>query len=208
MKWSLIRRKLGRVDRALDKAIADSEIPGAVVLARMPREGELVEHESVRGFAVLRPERIPMARETLFDLASLTKPMATTSAVLLLVHEGGVGLDDPVAKFVPSFAERGKEGVTLRHLLSHSSGLKPWRGFHELLLERERKSLERDSARARVVSYTVICVPFVSYLVRARLKQRMVMSSVGHLLSLPLLGLCLDGDVITANLPCKGASET
>ena len=139
MKWSLIRRKLRRVEHALDKAIANAEIPGAVVLARMPRDGELLEHESVRGFAVLRPERIPMTRETLFDLASLTKPMATTSAVLLLANEGAVGLDDPVAKFLPSFAERGKQGVTIRHLLTHSSGLKPWRAFHELLIEKERK---------------------------------------------------------------------
>ena len=143
MKWSLIRRKLRRVEHALDKAIANAEIPGAVVLARMPRDGELLEHESVRGFAVLRPERIPMTRETLFDLASLTKPMATTSAVLLLANEGAMGLDDPVAKFLPSFAERGKQGVTIRHLLTHSSGLKPWRAFHELLIERERKGLER-----------------------------------------------------------------
>ena len=143
MKWSLIRRKLRRVEHALDKAIANAEIPGAVVLARMPRDGELLEHESVRGFAVLRPERIPMTRETLFDLASLTKPMATTSAVLLLANEGAMGLDDPVAKFLPSFAERDKQGVTIRHLLTHSSGLKPWRAFHELLIERERKSLER-----------------------------------------------------------------
>ena len=49
MKWSVIRRKLARVDKAIDKAIEKADIPGAVVLARMPRDGELVEHESVRG---------------------------------------------------------------------------------------------------------------------------------------------------------------
>jgi CubicO group peptidase (beta-lactamase class C family) len=143
MRLSRIRRKLGRVDRALDKAIAQSEIPGAVVLARMPREGELLEHVSVRGHAVLRPERIPMQRETIFDLASLTKPIATTTATLLLVHEGRGDLDDPVAKHLPAFGERGKDRVTLRHLLTHSSGLKPWRPFYEALLERERKRGER-----------------------------------------------------------------
>jgi CubicO group peptidase (beta-lactamase class C family) len=97
----------------------------------------------VRGCAVLRPERIPMARETIFDLASLTKPLATATAVLLLAAEGAVELDDPVAKYLPAFAEREKDAVTVRHLLTHSSGLKPWRGFHDLLLERERKSGER-----------------------------------------------------------------
>lgn len=143
MRHSVIRRKLARVDRALDRAIDAAEMPGAVVLASARRDGERLEHLSVRGHAVLRPERIPMARETLFDLASLTKVMATTSAVMLLVEEGALALDDPVAKLLPAFAERDKEAVTLRHLLTHSSGLKPWRGFHEVLLERERKKGER-----------------------------------------------------------------
>ena len=139
----MIKRKLGRVDRALDKAIDGAEIPGAVVLARMPREGEVLEHASVRGLAVVRPERIPMTRETIFDLASLTKPIVTTTAVMQLVAEGALDLDAPVAKVLPVFAERDKEAVTIRHLLTHSSGLKPWRAFHELLLERERKTGEQ-----------------------------------------------------------------
>jgi CubicO group peptidase (beta-lactamase class C family) len=143
VKWSAVRRKLGRVNRAIDKAIEQAEIPGAVVLARMPRHGEVIEHFSRHGLAVVRPERIPMARDTVFDLASLTKPLATTTAVMLLVQEGALGLDDPVSKVLPSFSERDKDEVTLRHLLTHSSGLKPWRGFHELLLEKERKTGER-----------------------------------------------------------------
>jgi CubicO group peptidase (beta-lactamase class C family) len=143
VKRSLVKRKLARVDRVLDKAIEKAEIPGAVVLARMRREGELLEHLSVRGQAVLRPERIAMTRETIFDLASLTKPLATTTALLWLVADGAVSLDDPVAKHLPLFAERDKDAVTVRHLLTHSSGLKPWRAFHELLLERERKTGER-----------------------------------------------------------------
>lgn len=143
MRTSVIRRKLARVDRALDKAIEAGETPGAVLLARMPREGQLLEHAAVRGAAALRPERVPMARETLFDLASLTKVVATTTATLLLVHDGSLALDDPVVKHLPAFGERGKESVTLRHLLTHSSGLKPWRAFHELLLDRERKTGQR-----------------------------------------------------------------
>ena len=143
MKRSLIERKLGRVETALDKAIENQEIPGAVVLARMPREDELLEYCWVRGLASARPERLPMRRNTVFDLASLTKPMATTTAIMMLVDEGSISLDDPVAKTLPTFAERGKEEVTIRHLLSHSAGLKPWREFHELLIQKERKSGER-----------------------------------------------------------------
>jgi CubicO group peptidase (beta-lactamase class C family) len=143
VRHAAIRRKLGKVDRALDRAIEDAEMPGAVVLARMQRDGEWLEHVSVRGLAVARPERIPMARETIFDLASLTKVLATTTAVMLLVEQGVLALDDPAAKWLPHFGEREKEGVTLRHLLTHSSGLHPWRAFHETLLERERKKGER-----------------------------------------------------------------
>ncbi len=149
MKWAVVRRKLARVDRALDKAIEGAQIPGAVILARMPRQDpatgtlELMEFEKVRGLAVVQPERVPMARDTIFDLASLTKPMATTTAILLLVSEGKLELDAPVAKVLPAFAERDKEAVTLRQLLTHSAGLRPWRGFHELLLKKERKTAER-----------------------------------------------------------------
>ncbi len=143
MKWAVVRRKLLRVERALDKAIDNAQTPGAVVLARMPKAGEQIEFEIARGLAVVQPERIPMRRNTIFDLASLTKPMATATAIALLVDEGKLELDAPVAKALPAFAERDKEAVTLRQLLAHTAGLRPWRGFHELLLHRERKTGER-----------------------------------------------------------------
>ena len=143
MKRSVIERKLGKVERVLDKAIENQEIPGAVVLARMPVEDGLLEYSWVRGLAAARPERLPMRRDTIFDLASLTKVMATSTAIMLLVDEGSICLDDPVSKTLPRFGDRGKEEVTIRHLLSHSAGLKPWRGFHQLLIEKERKTGER-----------------------------------------------------------------
>ena len=68
MRRSAIERKLGKVDRALDKAIQAAEMPGAVVLATRLRDGEWLEHLSVRGHGVLRPERIPMTRETIRKL--------------------------------------------------------------------------------------------------------------------------------------------
>jgi CubicO group peptidase (beta-lactamase class C family) len=163
VRWSAVRRKLGRVDRAIDKAIAGSEIPGAIVGARMPKNGETLEHFSERGLAMLQPERIPMTRQTIFDLASLTKPLATTTAMLLLVDEGAVELDAPVAKYLPLFSERGKEAVTIRHLLSHSSGLKPWRAYHEIFLQKERKTGETligsPEARASVIERTIRSAP-------------------------------------------------
>jgi len=163
VKWSAVRRKLGRVDRAIEKSIASAEIPGAVVGARMPKHGEMLEYYSESGLAVLQPERIPMMRRTIFDLASLTKPIATTTAILLLVDEGAIELDAPVTKVLPLFAERGKEAVTIRHLLTHSAGLKPWRAYHEIFLQKERKTGERwigsPEARASVIDRTVRSAP-------------------------------------------------
>src|SRR5262249_10160394 len=136
-------RKAGGLDGVLGKAVATADVPGAGVLARASRAGERLEHRSVRGSAALRPEHVPMERETIFDLASLTKPLATATAVMGLAAEGAVDLDAPVAKYLPPAGERGQEAVTLRPLLTHSSRPRPWRPFHEVLLERERKKGER-----------------------------------------------------------------
>ncbi|MCH2172143.1 beta-lactamase family protein [Myxococcota bacterium] len=163
MKWSVIRRKLERVDRVIDKAIEKAEIPGAVVLAQMPRNGETLDYSTARGLAVVRPERIPAKPDTIFDVASLTKPLVTTTAVMLLVDDGMLDLDAPVCKYLPEFAERDKEEVTLRHLLTHSSGLKPWRPFHETLMEKELKSGQRwigsENGRKFVLDRTLRSAP-------------------------------------------------
>jgi CubicO group peptidase (beta-lactamase class C family) len=107
----------------------------------------------------MQPERIPMTRQTIFDLASLTKPIVTATAIMLLDSEGAIGVDDPVAKYLPNFSEREKDGVTIRHLLSHSSGLKPWRAYHEMLLQKERKTGEvligSPDARELIIDRTV-----------------------------------------------------
>ena len=72
-----------------------------------------------------------MARDTVFDLSSLTKPLATTTAVMLLAREGKLRPDDRVTRFFPNFGVHGKFGVTFRHLLTHCSGLPAWRPFYK-----------------------------------------------------------------------------
>lgn len=140
MKLAAVRRKLGRVDRAVGRAIERGELPGAVILAR---QGEPLRFEGVFGHAALTPHRRETRLDTLYDLASLTKVMATTPAVMLLVQQGSLRLDQPVVDLVPDFAANGKEKVTVRHLLTHSSGLRPWRAFYEDLREREHRKGER-----------------------------------------------------------------
>ena len=136
MKLAVVRRKLGRVDGVIGKAVDRGELPGAVVLAH---QDEQLHYEDVFGAACLSPERHETRLNTLYDLASLTKVMATTSAVLLLVNDDKLKLDQPVVDLLPAFAERGKSEITLRHLLTHSSGLRPWRAYYEDLRERERR---------------------------------------------------------------------
>jgi CubicO group peptidase (beta-lactamase class C family) len=136
VKLAEVNRRLGKVERAIEKAIEAGELPGAVVMARM---GEELAFMRVCGAATLVPERIEARESTIYDLASLTKVMATTASLMLLVADGGVELDAPVATYLPAFAERGKEKISVRHLLTHSSGLRPWRAYHADLAERDRR---------------------------------------------------------------------
>jgi len=94
---------------------------GALVCRRGAVAGWLVV-----GAAELEPNPRPMAADTLFDLASVTKVVAGTSAALYLLDTGAVCLDDPLARFLPAFATADKRAITLRQVLTHSSGLPPW----------------------------------------------------------------------------------
>jgi serine-type D-Ala-D-Ala carboxypeptidase len=99
------------------------EIPGCVALVR--RHGTTVFHEAF-GWAALEPERRPMQLDTIFDLASLTKPLATTPLVLQLVAREMIALDDPVSRYLPAMAAFADGRITIRQLLTHTSGLAAW----------------------------------------------------------------------------------
>ena len=110
------------LDAIVEKAIAADELPGAVLL--VSHKGQII-HRKAYGNRALLPAREAMTLDTIFDLASLTKIVATTSSVMLLVEQGKVRLNDPVAHYLPDFAANGKEQVTVRHLLTHMGGLRP-----------------------------------------------------------------------------------
>ena len=96
-------------------------IPGAVVLVGNPEE---ILYRKAFGLSALKPEPRPMTVDTRFDLASLTKVVATTTAILQLMDQQKLRLDDPVAKYWPEFGENHKESITVRQLLTHYSGLR------------------------------------------------------------------------------------
>lgn len=108
-------------------AIVQSEIeigriPGAVIEIG---QGERVIYRRAFGDRELEPRRVAMRPETIFDLASLTKPVATTVAIMQLHEQGRLNLDAPAAQYWPRFGRNGKGRITVRDLLTHYSGLRP-----------------------------------------------------------------------------------
>ena len=110
------------VDAVIQQAIQDGTIPGAVLI--VGHNGQVV-YRRAYGSRSLEPHREVMTLDTVFDLASLTKVIATTTAVMQLIEQGKVRLNDPVAKYLPEFAQSGKDDITVRQLLTHYSGLEP-----------------------------------------------------------------------------------
>ncbi len=114
--------RLASVDGIIQQAITDGNIPGAVLV--VGHNGAVV-YRKAYGKRALEPRQEVMTLDTVFDLASLTKAVATTTAVMQLVELGKVRMNDPVAKYLPEFAPNGKDDITVRQLLIHYSGLEP-----------------------------------------------------------------------------------
>ena len=111
-----------RIERLVEKSIERGDMPGCVVLIGR-REGIVLE--KAYGNRAVEPEIVPMTTDAVFDMASLTKPVATATSVMILIERGQLRLQDKVAKFFPEFATKGKENVTIEQLLIHSAGLIP-----------------------------------------------------------------------------------
>jgi serine-type D-Ala-D-Ala carboxypeptidase len=116
---------------AIDEAVAGRVIPGAVLAAGIGGVPALLH---VAGLAHDDTQaRRPMTADTIFDLASLTKVVATLPCALRLVADGQLGLDEPARRYLPAFAGAGKDSVTVRHLLAHTAGLPDQRKYYERL---------------------------------------------------------------------------
>lgn len=114
--------RLSHIDGIVGDGLKREEMCGCVVL--VGRRGGIV-FEKAYGDRQVLPEREAMTLDTVFDLASLTKPIATGTSLMTLVEEGKVRIEDPVAKYLPEFAVNGKEEVTVLQLLTHQAGLIP-----------------------------------------------------------------------------------
>lgn len=118
----MLGERLRVADTLIAEAVANGSVPGAVLL--VARRGAIVLRKA-QGFAGLRPVTRPMQVNTVFDLASLTKPFATATSALKLLEQGKIGLEVPVAQYLPAFALAGgdKARITIRHLFTHAGGL-------------------------------------------------------------------------------------
>lgn len=121
----------------VEQAIADKQLPGAVVLVG---RGDRVLYEKAIGHRALEPSVEPMTLDTIFDMASLTKVIATTTSVMQLVEKGRIRLNDRVAAYLPGFERYGKGAITIRELMTHTSGLRPdldlgddWSGYDKAI---------------------------------------------------------------------------
>lgn len=113
--------KLAAIDAAVAQAIADRKLPGGVLW--LENNGET--YRKAYGDRALTPNRLPTTEDTIYDAASLTKVIATTTAVMQLAERGKIDLEAPVARYLPAFAQNGKDKITIRHLMTHMSGLRP-----------------------------------------------------------------------------------
>ena len=120
------------LDAQMQQAVRDGLIPGGVLL--VGHDGKII-HRRAYGNRALVPAREAITVDTIFDLASLTKVVATTPAIMKLVEQGKLSIIDPVTKYLPEF-QNGKSDITIRDLMTHFSGLPPdvpltppWSGY-------------------------------------------------------------------------------
>ncbi len=123
-------------------AINDSAFPGAVVF--VSKDGEVI-YEKGFGYFTYDKFSPEVSRNTICDIASLTKVIATTTAAMICIDRKLFKLDDPVYKHIPEFSENGKENILIKNLLLHNSGLPAWKRFYN-------KNLNADSIIKNIYS--------------------------------------------------------
>lgn len=149
------------IDQIVEAEIGARQLPGAVVM--VGREGRIAWHRAY-GNRALEPAPEAMTPDTIFDLASLTKVVATATSVMILVDRGLVRLGDPVARYIPEFGEMGKRTITVEQLLTHRAGL---------IADNEVRDFESGSAKAleNIWRLAPVAVP----------GSRMIYSDVGYI---------------------------
>jgi CubicO group peptidase (beta-lactamase class C family) len=119
---AMAQRDFSKIDQLVNQAVEQHLVPGAAVV--VGHDGRIVFRQAY-GWRALVPTQERMTTDTIFDMASLTKPLMTALAVMQMYQQGKIGIDEPVAKYLPEFGANGKGDITIRELLTHYSGLPP-----------------------------------------------------------------------------------
>src|SRR5881394_663759 len=137
--------RLARMDAVIQASIEKKELPGAVVL--VGRHGKVVWRKAY-GARAVEPQREAMTTDTIFDLASLTKVVATTTSIMILIEQGKIRLSDSVTQFIPEMKGEGRDAITIEQLLTHMTGFAPdfdlrdrWTGYDEAIKHLYREPL-------------------------------------------------------------------
>jgi uncharacterized protein YbbC (DUF1343 family)/CubicO group peptidase (beta-lactamase class C family) len=148
--------KLALIDELVAQDIKDKKLPGAVVL--VGHKGKIVFRKAY-GNRSLVPTVEPMTVDTIFDLASLTKPIATATSIMILVEQGKLRLNDTIGKFIPDIDDPEAKRVTIQQLLTHTSGYRPdfdlgekWTGREGMLVALKKEKLRNPPGTRFVYS--------------------------------------------------------
>lgn len=184
---SLNADRLKDVAGLVDEGIRGGVFPGAVSLIA---RGGIMGWLRAQGYAQVVPSRRPMDPETIFDLASLTKVVATLPVVISLWEKDALGLDSPVRSVLPEFSGGDRDLVTFRHLLAHTSGLPPWRALylHARTREGVLKAICETPLAAppgRTVEYSDLGILLVGFAIE-RMTGRMIDRLVKEIVVEPL----------------------
>ena len=148
--------KLNQIDALVEQDIKDKKLPGAVVL--VGHKGKIVYRKAF-GNRSLVPTVEPMTVDTIFDVASLTKPIATATSIMILVEQGKLRLNDTIGKFIPDIDDPEAKRVTIQQLLTHTSGYRPdfdlsekWTGREGMLAALKKEKLRNPPGTRFVYS--------------------------------------------------------
>jgi uncharacterized protein YbbC (DUF1343 family)/CubicO group peptidase (beta-lactamase class C family) len=148
--------RLARMGQAIHASIEKKELPGAVVLVA---RGGRVSWRKAYGSRTVEPQREAMTLDTIFDLASLTKIVATATSMMILIEQGKVRLNDTAIQFIPEMKGGGRDAITIEQLLTHTSGFAPdfdlrerWTGSDEAIKRLYREPLRNQPGTRFVYS--------------------------------------------------------
>ncbi len=168
--------KLAQIDELVAQDINDKKLPGAVVL--VGHKGKIVLRKAY-GNRSLVPTVEPMTVDTIFDLASLTKPVATATSIMILVEQGKLRLNDTIGKYIPDIDDPEAKRVTIQQLLTHTSGYRPDFDLGEKWTGRDGMLAALKKEKLRAAPGTKFVYSDIGFIVLGEIVQR-VKSDVLH----------------------------